>query len=87
MSGVRVAHNTISSVVRDFLIADGAFDSKTWLIKPFFRRGLANNERIFNYRQSKTRHVVENSRLESLQTFRYLDLAVSSFNSCKITLN
>lgn len=42
-------------------LADEAFPLKLNLIKPFSRRGLVLSERIFNYRLSRARRVVENA--------------------------
>ncbi|XP_041369700.1 protein ALP1-like [Gigantopelta aegis] len=44
-----------------FLVGDDAFAPKTWMMKPFLRRNMANDERIFNYRLSRARRVTENA--------------------------
>ena len=44
-----------------FIIGDNAFPLRTWLMKPFARRNLDDEERIFNYRVSRARRIVENS--------------------------
>ncbi|XP_060587963.1 putative nuclease HARBI1, partial [Ruditapes philippinarum] len=44
-----------------YIIADNAFAMRTWLIKPFSRRGLEKDERNFNNRLSRARRVVENA--------------------------
>ena len=44
-----------------FIIADDAFPLKDWLMKPFPNRQMTREERLFNYRLSRARRVVENA--------------------------
>lgn len=44
-----------------FLIGDEAFPLRTWMMKPHARRGLDDEERIYNYRLSRARRLVENA--------------------------
>ena len=43
------------------IIADDAFALKTWLMKPFGHLSQVHHERIFSYRLSRARRVVENA--------------------------
>ena len=44
-----------------FMVGDDAFALKHWMMKPYPSRGLTIPQRIFNYRLSRARRVVENA--------------------------
>lgn len=46
--------------LRMFLVADDAFAQSSFLIKPYGIRNLSYTERIFNYRLSRARRIIEN---------------------------
>ena len=44
-----------------FMLGDEAFGLAPWMLRPYPSRGFTRAERIFNYRQSRARRVVENA--------------------------
>jgi hypothetical protein len=42
-------------------VADEAFPLKTYIMKPYAHRGMNDTEKVFNYRLSRARRIVENA--------------------------
>jgi len=51
----------VNQVVPYFFVDDDAFALKPSMMKPHGKRNLNNEQRLFNYRQSRGRRVVENA--------------------------
>ena len=43
-----------------FVPGDDAFPLRPWLMKPYSMKGMTHEQRVFNFRQSRARRVVEN---------------------------
>lgn len=59
-----------------FIIADDAFPLKKYLLKPYGQKNLSREQRIFNYRLSRSRRTVENFFGHISQRFRVLKQAI-----------
>ena len=53
------------------VVGDEAFSLKTYLMKPYPRAALDIKERIFNYRLSRARRIIENCTLKSKSFKKY----------------
>ena len=60
-----------------FFVADDAFSLKPHLLKPFPFRNMSRNQRIYNYRLSRARRIVENVFGIFSQRFRCLRSAMN----------
>lgn len=77
-----------------YIVADDAFPLKTYLMKPYSRKQLSHEERIFNYRLSRARFTVENafgimaSRFQCLYTaLRQQTSTLDSIILCCVVLH
>lgn len=59
-----------------FIVGDDAFPLREWLMKPFPGRILTHDEKVFNYRISRARRVVENAFGIMANRFRCLHHAM-----------
>jgi hypothetical protein len=71
-----------------FLVGDDAFGLQTWMMKPLPHRNMTIEDRIFNYRLSRARRVVENAFGLLAARFRCLltTMPQSAERVCTITL-
>jgi hypothetical protein len=61
-----------------FLVGDDAFPLKTYLLKPYSHRTLTCEQKIFNYRLSRARRIVENLFGILISQFRIFQKPIST---------
>ncbi|XP_050693866.1 putative nuclease HARBI1 [Eriocheir sinensis] len=66
-----------------FLVGDDAFPLREWMMKPFPSRNLGRPERIFNYRLSRARRIIENAFGIMASRFRCL-LTTIPLHPCRV---
>lgn len=65
-------------------LGDGAFPLKPHLMKPYSGTQLSHDERLFNYRLSRTRRIVENVFAQIVNEFKILNNKIQlDLQSCK----
>jgi hypothetical protein len=67
-------------------VADEAYPLRPYIMKPFSGRGLTSSERIYNYRLSRARRVVENAFGILVSRFRILrgNMQIQPDNVCHV---
>ena len=61
LPGPDVLPNTADMKCPFLFTADDAFPLKTWMMKPYKGSFLDENQRVFNYRLSRARRIIENT--------------------------
>lgn len=74
----------ITTPIPYFLVGDAAFPLKTYLLRPYPGRYLSEDKRIFNYRLSRARRIIENAFGIMSTKFRIFRRAIIA-NPTKVT--
>lgn len=78
------ANNSLNLPKNLLFLADGAFPLKPNLMKPFPGSRLTEDQRIFNYRLSRTRRIVENVFAQLVNTFKVMNNKIQlDLEACK----
>jgi hypothetical protein len=70
------------------IVADDAFPLKTYLMKPYALKNLTKNKRIYNYRLSRARRIIENAfgLLTSIWRVYHKPITLKKSNAEKVVL-